>query len=168
MEVDSVAYAQSVGILRYVGRLGGLYPEDPLAGLAIDQVVGSVEDIVVATVPYLFASESEKASLKDKLEKNVYPRFFSAFERLLHSDGEGFFVGKHLTIADLAVYPILQWITTSIVGPESLDPFPLLKALFRKIEEHEMVKDYYEQERRNSHKEGPEAGKMNTESNKGK
>jgi prostaglandin-H2 D-isomerase / glutathione transferase len=38
LEVDGVRYAQSVGILRYLGRLGGLYPEEPLPGLAIDQV----------------------------------------------------------------------------------------------------------------------------------
>lgn len=50
LEVDGVTYAQSVGILRYVGRLGGLYPDAPLAGLAIDQIVGGVEDMIVATV----------------------------------------------------------------------------------------------------------------------
>lgn len=108
LEVDGVTYAQSVGILRYVGRLGGashintalsvpsflsvhhlvarrppssqhpflptptlthphtffppgLYPELPIeAGLAVDQVVGGVEDLIVATVPFLFAGEAEK------------------------------------------------------------------------------------------------------------
>jgi len=158
LEVDGVVYAQSVGILRFVGRLGGLYPEEPLAGLAIDQIVGGVEDMIVATVPYLFAPETDKPLMKEKLEKDVYPRFFSAFEKLLHADGEGFFYGKHLTIADLAVYPVLQWITTSIVDKESLDPYPLLKALFATIEGHEKVKDYYEHERLRAEKEGEGAG----------
>lgn len=97
-----MTYAQSVGILRYVGRLGGefrrsttvsdywtglilpsppfpapphaplnphpttvtgLYPEQPLeAGLAVDQIVGGVEDMIVATVPFLFAGETEKVN----------------------------------------------------------------------------------------------------------
>ncbi len=100
LEVDGVIYAQSVGILRYVGRVGGvcelcefvlggwerkshmhvhacmhacadasgstphntgLYPDLPVeAGLAVDQVVGGVEDLIVATVPFLFAKEAEK------------------------------------------------------------------------------------------------------------
>ena len=153
-----MVYAQSVGILRYVGRLGGLYPEEPLAGLAIDQIVGAVEDMIVATVPYLFAPEVDKPLMKEKLEKDVYPRFFSAFENLLDADGKGFFYGKHLTIADLAVYPVLQWITTSIVGKESLNPYPLLKALFATIEGHEKVKDYYDYERRRTEKNEEKGG----------
>jgi len=39
----------------------GLYPDLPVeAGLAVDQVVGGVEDLIVATVPFLFAKEAEK------------------------------------------------------------------------------------------------------------
>jgi hypothetical protein len=72
-----------------VGRIGGLYPDEPKAGLAIDQVVGGVEDLIVATVPYLFANETEKHAMKEKLEKEVYPRFFAAFERLLRDHGDG-------------------------------------------------------------------------------
>lgn len=30
------------------------------AGLAVDQIVGGVEDLIVATVPFLFAGEAEK------------------------------------------------------------------------------------------------------------
>eukprot|EP00624_Nannochloropsis_granulata_P003781 evm.model.NODE_29023_length_11471_cov_27.058233.2 len=96
--------------------------------------------------------------MKEKLEKDVYPRFFSAFENLLDADGKGFFYGKHLTIADLAVYPVLQWITTSIVGKESLNPYPLLKALFATIEGHEKVKDYYDYERRRTEKNEEKGG----------
>ncbi|KAM3574262.1 hypothetical protein VYU27_003827 [Nannochloropsis oceanica] len=122
LEVDGVVYAQSVGILRYVGRL------------------------------------ADKPLMKEKLEQEVYPRFFSAFENLLKADGKGFFYGQHLTIADLAVYPVLQWITTSIVGKESLDPYPLLKALFATIEGHEKVKDYYDYERRRTEEKEGEVG----------
>lgn len=145
--MDGVTYAQSVGILRYVGRLGGLYPEEPLAGLAIDQIVGGVEDMIVATVPFLFANETEKPGMKENLERQTYPRFFSAFEHLLKDHGDGFFYGSGLTIADLAVYPVLQWITTSIVSPAALDPYPLLKGLFEKIEGDDRVKEYYVHEK---------------------
>ena len=41
----------------------GLYPDDPLSGLAIDQVVGAVEDLIVANTPYLFANDEEKVGL---------------------------------------------------------------------------------------------------------
>jgi hypothetical protein len=37
-----------------------LYPDDALEGLAVDQVVGGVEDMIVDTVPFLFAPEADK------------------------------------------------------------------------------------------------------------
>ncbi len=85
--------------------------------------------------------------MKEKLECEVYPRFFSAFEHLLKDHGDGFFYGSDMTIADLAVYPVLQWLTSSIVSPSTLDPYPLLKALFEKIEADERVKAYYVHEK---------------------
>lgn len=33
--MDGVEYTQSMAMLRYVGKLGGLYPEDPLAALKV-------------------------------------------------------------------------------------------------------------------------------------
>lgn len=45
LEVDGELLAQSVGILHYVGRLTGTYPEDPLAALRCDEIGLSVDDI---------------------------------------------------------------------------------------------------------------------------
>lgn len=33
--MDNEAYTQSTALLRYAGKLGGLYPEDPLAALKV-------------------------------------------------------------------------------------------------------------------------------------
>jgi glutathione S-transferase len=48
-----------------------------------------------------------------------------------------------LTVADLAVYPVLQWITSSIVTPTSLEPFPLLSSLLARVQNHPKVQGYY-------------------------
>ena len=42
---------QSNAILRYTGRLGGLYPEDLLDSLRLDEVLGGLEDIIVLLTP---------------------------------------------------------------------------------------------------------------------
>lgn len=77
----------------------GLYPEAPVeAGLVVDQVVGGVEDLIVATVPFLFAGEAEKSLVRAKLEGEVYPRFFGAFSRLLEQHGKGFFYGDQVSM----------------------------------------------------------------------
>ena len=52
----------SPSMLVLVWPWSGLYPEDPLSGLAVDQVVGGVEDLIVDTVPFLFAPPTDKVS----------------------------------------------------------------------------------------------------------
>lgn len=54
---------------------------------------------------------------------------------------------RQLTIADLAVYPVLHWITTSITTPESLGAYPPLSQLMARIEAHPRVADFYRRER---------------------
>lgn len=34
--MDGAEYTQSMALLRYAGKLGGLYPEDPLAALKVN------------------------------------------------------------------------------------------------------------------------------------
>ena len=45
LEVDGELLAHSVGILQYVGRLTGTYPEDPLCALRCEEIGLSVDDI---------------------------------------------------------------------------------------------------------------------------
>jgi hypothetical protein len=40
------------------------------------------------------------------------------------------------------VYPVLQWITTSIVDASSLSPYPLLSAVMERIRSHAKVAEY--------------------------
>ncbi|CAN0544128.1 unnamed protein product [Laminaria digitata] len=43
--MDGTDYTQSTALLRYAGKLGGLYPEDPLASLKVDEIVMMAEDV---------------------------------------------------------------------------------------------------------------------------
>jgi glutathione S-transferase len=46
MEVDGEPIAQSQAILRYAGKLSGLYPGDPMAALKVDEILGAIEDVI--------------------------------------------------------------------------------------------------------------------------
>jgi hypothetical protein len=100
----------------------GLYPELPIeAGLAVDQVVGGVEDLIVATVPFLFAAEADKARLKATLESDTYPKFFGAFERLLRAHGDGFFYGSQVRFVCLFFWSAKRF----VFGWRGIGPVPL-------------------------------------------
>ena len=45
LEIDGQVFAQSMAILRYVGKITGLYPEDPIEALRVDEILDSIIDI---------------------------------------------------------------------------------------------------------------------------
>lgn len=60
MVIDGQTIAQSQGLLRYAGKLAGLYPSDAKQALLVDEMVGAVEDVITATVPALREPDEEK------------------------------------------------------------------------------------------------------------
>jgi glutathione S-transferase len=50
-----------------------------------------------------------------------------------------------MTVADLAVYPVLQWVLSSIVSEDSLRPYTRLSHLMERVKEHPKVAEYYRQ-----------------------
>ncbi|OQS02778.1 glutathione S-transferase, partial [Thraustotheca clavata] len=45
LTIDGEVFAQSHAMARYAGRLGGLYPSDPLAAYRVDEVIASSDDL---------------------------------------------------------------------------------------------------------------------------
>jgi prostaglandin-H2 D-isomerase / glutathione transferase len=45
LDIGGERYAQSGAILRYVGKLAGLYPEDPVAALRVDMAMEAMEEL---------------------------------------------------------------------------------------------------------------------------
>lgn len=45
MEVDGVVIPQSLAQLRYVGKIGGLYPTDPIQAALADAAADALTDI---------------------------------------------------------------------------------------------------------------------------
>ncbi len=75
------------------------------------------------------------------LDSRTHPPHDSKTRTIFH------FLQSKLSIADLAVFPVLNWITSSITTPEALAPYPLLSKLMQTIEAHPRVVEYYRLER---------------------
>ena len=58
--MDGTDYTQSTALLRYAGKLGGTYPECPLAALKVDEIVMIAEDVFIN----LFSTMGEKDEAK--------------------------------------------------------------------------------------------------------
>jgi glutathione S-transferase len=110
--------AQSNAILRFAGRLTGLYPmEDPLQALKVDEALGVGEDINCLLEPSLHEEDTErKMAMRKVLADETLPFWMSCLDRSLVANGStGFIVSNNLTIADLKLYWIIDWLTMGIL-----------------------------------------------------
>ena len=105
LEVDSHMYAQSMAILRYVGKLTGLYPSDPLEALRVDELLDCVIDMRTKISPTYGLPEAERVAAREKLVTDFIKPHLARMECRLHHGGKctGFAVGDKLTIADLVI-----------------------------------------------------------------
>lgn len=110
----TVTSAQSNAILRYVGRLTGLYPvEDPLRALKVDEALEVGEDLYHVIGPSMGEPDpGRRMAMRKVLAEETLPRWGGYLERLLVANGRtGFVVGDSLTIADLKLHWIIDKLT---------------------------------------------------------
>ena len=105
LQIDSEMYAQSMSILRYVGKLTGLYPTDPVEALRVDELLDCVLDIRTKITPTYGLPEAERIAARQKLVTDFIRPHLARMECRLHHGGKftGFAVGDKLTIADLVI-----------------------------------------------------------------
>ncbi len=124
-----VCASQSNAILRFAGRLSGLYPvDDLLQALKVDEALGMGEDVNQLLRPSIHEpDEQKKMAMRKELAEQTLPEWAGYFDQLLVDNGsKGFIVGKDLTVADLKLYWIIDWLTSGMLDgiPASLlEPF---------------------------------------------
>ncbi|XP_050413750.1 S-crystallin SL11 [Patella vulgata] len=109
LEIDGKKFPQSLAISQYIAREHGLYGNNSLENLSIDGVVGLTIDYFNLWAKANFEKDANrKTELQTKLNSEDLPTFLQQLEKLLTENKTGYFVGKKLTLADLAVYSTLE------------------------------------------------------------
>lgn len=134
-----IKVGQSNAILSFAGRLAGLYPaDDPIRALRVDEVLSLGEDINELLGPSLHEQDTtKKMAMRKILAEETLPRWIGYIEQLLVANGNtGFIVGSNLSVADLKLYWITDWLTNgSLDGIPTtlLNNFATVKAWFKNI-----------------------------------
>ena len=90
---------QSGAILRYIGKMGGLYPADPDAALVCDSIVDTVLDIMAKTPGHDDPEE------KKRLRQEYADGRMKSFCKVLEDTCVGpYAAGNDFSIADLKVF----------------------------------------------------------------
>jgi len=145
LEVDGKIIAQTGAIARYCGKQGGFYPRnDDLAAAQIDMIIDTATDITMALGKTFGMEEAAKMEARAKLGSETLPMYFKALEKMMTDNGStGFYVGKSMTIADLAMWRLLGWVTGGALDglpKDTLDAFPQLQANFQATTNNEKIK----------------------------
>mmetsp|Transcript_16479 Transcript_16479/g.23244 ORF Transcript_16479/g.23244 Transcript_16479/m.23244 type:complete len:360 (-) Transcript_16479:91-1170(-) len=111
---ETIRLPQSTAILRFVGKLAKLYPEDALTALRCDALIDAVQDFNEALRPTIKPYKSELNeddwwSMRWELGTFTIPLWLRRVSFQLSEEGP-FALGKEICICDLALYVIFKWL----------------------------------------------------------
>ncbi|CAM9287796.1 unnamed protein product [Ascophyllum nodosum] len=145
LEVDGYRLPQSLTIIRYVGRIGGLYPTDDLEAAKCDAFLDFVVDLKVNYYPaHIEKDEAEKAEMKAEFVAHYLRTWLGNLERALEQTGGLYFLDK-MTVADIAVANSVWSLKRGshvTVPPSIFEAYPNLVALTESILAEPSISDF--------------------------
>jgi glutathione S-transferase len=143
LEIDGVKLPQSITIARFLAKQFQLAGKDNLEQAKVDAVVDTVTDIVAIFVP--IHREQDPAKKQEAIKQFIdeqLPKHLQNLEALakLYSNGGPYFVGNHLTWADLL---FLNFSETLIgLDANALDKYSFLKQNRAEVEKQPKIAEY--------------------------
>lgn len=104
LQVDGTTVTQSDSILRYAGKLAGLYPTDVYQALLCDEVMYVVEEASVKLGPSFRMTGDALQEARTALVQGSMPVYLTWLQNQLLAHGGQYFADNRLTVADLKVF----------------------------------------------------------------
>ena len=114
LEIDGVELTQSNGMLRYVGKLTGLYPDDALQAFYADEAMGAVEDLLHQLVHTFGLEGEELKAARAKLVDGWITTFVKGLGEVVERGGD-YIADNRLTVADLKVAIQIRSLTSGML-----------------------------------------------------
>ena len=147
LQVDGVQVTQSDAMLRYAGRLAGLYPSDAFQALLCDEVSYVVEEAGVKLGPSFRMTGEEQKVARQALVNGSMPVYLRWLQSQLLAHGGEYFADQRLTVADLKVFVDVCGLNSGRLDhiPKDLveTVAPLLNAHMQRIAQLPAVLAYY-------------------------
>jgi len=165
---DLVTVAQSNTCLRYVGKLAGVYPENPIQAALADELADSCEDLANVFISKTFGKEEEekKAAVGELLKEGGSFDYWTGKFLCRQQEAEkrgvksGLFVGEEITTGELKFAASYGYFLANIPPTKKIMEAkyaPLLK-IIETVNGNEKIKAFQEQFKKNvaAFKEKPE------------
>jgi glutathione S-transferase len=128
-EPDGFLLAQSAAIASHLARIHGLRGKTPREAAQCDQMLGAFDDVRMELRKVATAPPEGRAAQREALATQFLPRWFGYFDRLLRANGggNGWLVGDSFTVADLALWYLVESCQENGFGA-AVAAYPLLLA----------------------------------------
>jgi len=115
LEIDGRQITQSNAILRYVGKLVGLYPTDDLQALYCDEALDAVEDLSQAIgTTFGLQGDAMKQARKELVEGRL-ATLIRGLDGILARGGGEFIADGRMTVADLKVFVETRYLSRGVL-----------------------------------------------------
>lgn len=147
LQVDGVQVTQCDAILRFAGRLAGLYPTDPFQALLCDEVMYVVEEAGVKMGPSFRMTGDAQKEARLALVNGSMQVYLSWLQSQLIAHGGHYFADNRLTVADLKVFVDVRGLNSGRLDHVPTDLVekvaPLLNSHMQRIAQTPSVLNYY-------------------------
>ncbi|MHB8948019.1 MAG: glutathione S-transferase [Rhodoferax sp.] len=147
LQVDGVQVTQCDSILRYAGKLAGLYPFDAFQALLCDEVMYVVEEASVKMGPTFRMTGDAQREARVALVNGSIPVYLGWLQSQLQAHGGEYFADNRLTVADLKVFSDVSALKSGRLDHVPADLVekvaPALNAHMQRIAQNPAVAQYY-------------------------
>ncbi|GMF15172.1 unnamed protein product [Phytophthora lilii] len=149
LEVDGEVFTQSHAIMRYAGRLGGLYPVSaPYLALKIDELLHAMGEVEEKMGPSFRESDvDKKKAMREELASVTLPRYAALIEARLEKMKQiPAFETKEVYVHEVAIYALVKALRAGYIDfipTNVLDDYKLLNETHEKVANHPKVKEWY-------------------------
>jgi glutathione S-transferase len=143
LEIDGTKLPQSMAIARFLANQFHLAGKNNLEHAKADAVVDTIKDLITKMMPVrMEKDETKKKELTQKFLEEELPKHLQNLEVLgkLYGNGGHFFVGGHLTWADLMFYDLTDTLDT--FGGNSLNNHTWLKQNREEVGKQPKIAEY--------------------------
>ena len=148
LEVDGKIFSQTGTIARFCGKLSGLYPtNNDYEAALIDQIIEASQDInFMVTLSSRDKDLHKMKKAREILATKHLPKMFQYLENLIAKNKNSpWFVSDKITIADLAVWRLLGWLSSGLlegVPKNILDKYQNLLTMREAVYQHPKVHEW--------------------------
>ena len=144
MIIDNKQYAHTHSLARFCAMESGIYDNNKIKAMVIDQVLDWANEITNKIAPSIRAAMRDKdleksKRLREEFIKNDLLIWFSYLEKLFdQSSSKKIFFNDKFSMADIVAWRVIYWFycgRLDQIDNKFLDKFPLIQNFFEKMNE---------------------------------